>query len=80
VAGFPFTAQSELHLKVSWLAYLPFNMFISPHSDAEASFNRSADLAFIRESLGEGLITYFSVSVRLSKCEQEGRLANAFLL
>lgn len=79
VAGFPFTALSKLCLKVSWLLYLPFNMFINPQSDAEASCNRSANLVLIRQSLGEGMKMYFSASV-ISKCEQQEGLWNAFSL
>lgn len=59
VAGFSFTTPFKLYLKVSWLAYLLFN--ISSQVDAEAFCNRTANLIFVRESLGEGLKVYFLV-------------------
>lgn len=70
VAGFSFTTPFKLYLKVSWLAYLLFNVFISSEVYAESFCNRTANLIFIRESLGGGLKMYFLVP-EISKWEQE---------
>lgn len=43
VACFSFTAPFKLYLKVSWLAYLLFNMFTNSQMDAEAFCNRTAN-------------------------------------
>lgn len=60
VACFSFTAPLKLYLKVSWLAYILFNMFTASQVDAEAFCNDLLTI-FIRESLGESLKMYFLV-------------------
>lgn len=80
MACFPFTAPSKLCLKVSWLAYLHFNVFSNSPLNAEASFNRRNNFIFIRECLSESMIMYFSVSAISSKCEQRGVLGKCLSL